>query len=106
MRDPNARQPQKFRGQGSIRYADSQAPGSKSPPIPVELVGALTEDGAPDLKELEKRGMLGTFLRNWNNPVSLKQLKVVSARMRADGIDRKNSAAVGTLKLRWISPRL
>ena len=60
----------------------------------MEQVGALNEDGAPDLKELEKRGMLGTFLRSWKNPASLKQLKVVSARMRADGVDIKNGAAV------------
>ncbi len=62
----------------------------------MELLGALNEDGTPDLKALEEKGMLGTFLRNWNNPAFLKQLKAVSARMRADGVDIKDSAAVKT----------
>ncbi len=94
MRDPNVRLPRKIGGQTWAKSAGSQAPAAKSPPIPIGLVGVLNEDGSPDLKELEKRGLLRTFLRNWNTPASLSQLKAVAERMRADGVDRKDSAVV------------
>lgn len=94
MRDPNMRQARKFGGGTLSKREESRAPAAKSVPIPVELVSVLNEDGVPDLQELETKGLLGTYLRSWNNPAYLKQLKIVAARMRADGVDMKKSAAV------------
>ena len=51
-----------------------------------------------DLKTLEKQGLLGKFLRHWKNPVFLAQLRAVAARMQAEGVNVKDSAAVKT----WI----
>lgn len=58
----------------------------------VEKEGA--EAGMPDLKELEKKGMLGQFFRHWKNPAFLKQIQSVAARMQAEGVDVKDSKAV------------
>ncbi|MCX5787550.1 MAG: SEC-C metal-binding domain-containing protein [Elusimicrobia bacterium] len=53
------------------------------------------EAGAmPDLKELEKKGMLGQFFRHWKNPAFLRQVQALAARMRADGVDVKDPKAV------------
>ena len=48
----------------------------------------------PDLKELEKTGMLGKFFRYWKNPAFLQQMKAVAAAMQADGVNVKDQAAV------------
>ena len=52
------------------------------------------EAGMPDLKELEKKGMLGQFFRHWKNPAFLQQIKAVAGRMQAAGVDLKDPKAV------------
>ena len=49
---------------------------------------------APDLKELEKKGMLGQFFRHWKNPAFMRQIQTVAARMKAEGVDVKDAKAV------------
>jgi hypothetical protein len=94
MRDPNARQPRKMGGGARIQAADSQAPELRQPPLPVELLAAVTVEGAPDLKELEDKGLLPKFLRTWNNPATLSQLKTVAQLAKADGVTLTDRAAV------------
>ena len=64
------------------------------PGIPTELAEAAKAGGVPDLKELEKKGMLGKFFRHWKNPAFLAQMKAVAERMAADGVDLKDRKAV------------
>ncbi len=94
MRDPNVRQPQKIGRPRRVQPGDSQAPAARRQPIPLELIDAIDADGAPDLKELESRGLLPKFLRLWNNPATLRQLKTVSRLLKAEGIEPKDKAAV------------
>lgn len=94
MRDPNIRQVRKTGGARHIPSGDSQAPAARQQPIPLELIDIINADGAPDLKELESRGLLPKFLRLWNNPATLRQLKTVSQLLKAEGIDPKDKAAV------------
>ncbi|MFC1678869.1 SEC-C metal-binding domain-containing protein [Elusimicrobiota bacterium] len=94
MRDPNARLPRKIGGATTPEAAASQAPDAKQPPIPVELIDTLNADGAPDLKELESKGLLPKFLRLWNNPATLRRLKTLSQLMKAGGVEPKDKAAV------------
>ncbi len=94
MRDPNARQPQKIGGTQRVQSRDSQAPAARRQPIPLELIDTINADGAPDLQELESRGLLPKFLRLWNNPATLRQLKTVSRLLKAEGIKLKDKAAV------------
>ena len=70
------------------------APEPKAAPVPGKLVEAAQAGKVPDLKELEKKGLLGQFFRHWKNPAFLKQLKAVTARMQADGVDLKDQSAV------------
>lgn len=94
MRDPNLQVSRKVGGKAPTKQADSRAPHSKSPDIPPELLSVLNEDGVPNLKELESKGILKMFLRSWNHPSAHEQFRTASARMKADGIDRKDGAAV------------
>jgi len=55
---------------------------------------AAPEETVPDMKELEKKGLLGKFYRHWKDPVFKKQLQAVAARMKADGVDVKDQNAV------------
>ena len=49
-----------------------------------EAAKAAAKDGdVPDLKELEKKGLVGKFFRHWKNPAFLKQMQAVAARMQA-----------------------
>ncbi|HVE13697.1 MAG TPA: SEC-C metal-binding domain-containing protein [Elusimicrobiota bacterium] len=65
-----------------------------------KIAGAVAEKAAEkaaagmDLKELEKQGMLGKFFRHWKNPAFMAQLRAISARMQAEGVNIKDSAAV------------
>ncbi|MFH2203020.1 MAG: SEC-C metal-binding domain-containing protein [Elusimicrobiota bacterium] len=52
------------------------------------------QESAPDMKELEKKGLLGKFYRHWKDPAFKKQLQAVAERMKADGVDVKNQNAV------------
>ncbi len=68
---------------------------------PVETVEAAkpkdakeAPPGMPDLKELEKKGMMSQFFRHWKNPAFLKQVQAVAARMQAEGVDVKDQKAV------------
>ena len=58
----------------------------------------LTQPAEPTtsegMAELKKQGMLGTFFRRWKDPAFKKQMEAVSARMKADGVDLKDKAAV------------
>lgn len=55
---------------------------------------ALAGGSAPDLKELEKQGLLGKFYRYWKNPAFLAQMKAVAGAMQKDGVNLKDQAAV------------
>jgi len=66
----------------------------KKPAIPKEVMETSTPEGAPDFKELEKKGMLGKFFRHWKNPAFLEQMKQVAARMQADGVNMKDQKAI------------
>lgn len=55
---------------------------------------ALAGGSAPDLKELEKQGLLGKFYRYWKNPAFLAQMKAVAVAMQKDGVNLKDQAAV------------
>ncbi|TBR23609.1 hypothetical protein EPO15_05590 [bacterium] len=55
---------------------------------------ALAGGSAPDLKELEKQGLLGKFYRYWKNPAFLAQMKSVALAMQKDGVNLKDQAAV------------
>lgn len=94
MRDPNMQMYRKIGGKALTKSGESKAPGLKAHPILIEMVGVLNDDGTLDLSELEKKGILKTFLRNWNNPASIEQLKLLAARLKADGVDRRDKAAV------------
>ncbi len=94
MRDPNARLPRKLGGAPRLQEGDSNAPSAKHQPVPFELVGNLNEDGTPDLKALEAKGLLPKFLRLWNNPTILQQLKTASQKMKEEKVDLKNESAV------------
>lgn len=76
----------------------SKAEGQGAPPTKAATATQIAEavKGAPpaDLKELEKKGMLGQFFRHWKNPAFLKQLQGLAARMQADGVNIKDQAAV------------
>ena len=61
-------------------------------PKPEEQQGKKPEAG--DLKEIEKQGLLGTFFRKWKDPAFLKQMRALSARMQADGVNVKDQSAV------------
>jgi len=64
-----------------------------------EAASAVTPEGMPDLKELEKKGMLSQFFRHWKNPAFLKQLKAIAARMQAEGVNIKDQKAV----MAWVT---
>lgn len=49
---------------------------------------------AEGLAELKKQGMLGTFFRRWKDPAFKQQMDAVAARMKADGVNMKDKAAV------------
>ena len=55
---------------------------------------ALAGGNTPDLKELEKQGLLGKFYRYWKNPAFLAQMKSVALAMQKDGVNLKDQAAV------------
>ena len=55
---------------------------------------ALAGGSTPDLKELEKQGLLGKFYRYWKNPAFLAQMKTVALAMQKDGVDLKDQKAV------------
>lgn len=50
--------------------------------------------GADGLKDLEKKGLLSKFYRHWKDPAFLKQLKTITTRMQADGVNIKDTKAV------------
>lgn len=60
----------------------------------VAQAAAMAGGAAPDLKELEKQGLMGKFYRYWKNPAFLAQMKTVAAAMQADGVDVKDQAKV------------
>lgn len=92
MRDPNTQIPKKVGGPRHAQRAEAQAPSAKPRSIPLELLETIGADGAPDLKALESRGLLPKYLRVWNNPSTLNQLKTLSKLLKADGVDPKNKS--------------
>ncbi|MFH1724885.1 MAG: SEC-C metal-binding domain-containing protein [Elusimicrobiota bacterium] len=76
------------------KFGKPKAPGAKHQHIDKELVEAAKDASAPDLKELEKKGLLGKFFRHWKNPAFLSQMRTVAARMKAEGVDIKDQKAV------------
>jgi len=84
--DPVGSLVNKFRGSGSS--------AGKAPAVTKEMAQAATVDGMPDMKELEKKGMMGKFFRHWKNPAFMKQMKAVAARMQAEGVNVKDQKAV------------
>ncbi|MFA6091909.1 MAG: SEC-C metal-binding domain-containing protein [Elusimicrobiota bacterium] len=72
----------------------SQSARSSSAPVAPELTEAAAGGGVPDMKELEKKGLLRQFFRHWKDPAFLRQMQAVAARMKAEGVDVKDQAAV------------
>ncbi len=56
--------------------------------------GPATPTTSEGLAELKKQGMLGTFFRRWKDPAFKQQMDAVAARMKADGVNMKDKAAV------------
>jgi len=94
MRDPNTQLPRKIGGAPLVQGGDSNAPTAKAQPIPFELIGNLNDDGTPDLKALEKHGLLPKFLRLWNNPALLQRLKTAVQQLKTEKIDLKDEKSV------------
>ena len=70
-------------------------PAEKDAPVAgVKTADKPAQDGVPDMKELESKGLLGKFYRHWKNPAFKKQLQAVAARMQADGVNVKDQNAV------------
>lgn len=70
-------------------------PEAAVPPEMAEAAATAAAAGAmPDMKELEKKGLLRQFFRHWKDPAFLSQLKAISARMEKDGVNIKDQAAV------------
>ncbi len=84
--DPVGSLVNKFKGSGTS--------AGKAPAVPKEMAQAATVDGMPDMKELEKKGMMGKFFRHWKNPAFMKQMKAMAAAMQADGVNVKDQKAV------------
>ncbi|MEK7745621.1 MAG: hypothetical protein AAB576_03055, partial [Elusimicrobiota bacterium] len=62
--------------------------GAKPPPEPAPAPSKIVEaaaGGMPDMKDLEKKGLLRQFFRHWKDPAFLKQVQGIVARMQADG---------------------
>ena len=76
----------------------SKSEGPGAPPTKAasaaQIAEAVKDASAADLKELEKKGLLGQFFRHWKNPAFLKQLQALTARMQADGVNVKDTSAV------------
>jgi uncharacterized protein YecA (UPF0149 family) len=86
MWNPIAKLKEKFGG--TAEKAKPQA-------MPKEVAAAAaTAGGVPDMKELEKKGLMGKFFRHWKNPAFLAQMRTIAARMQADGVDVKDQKAV------------
>ncbi|MEK7744674.1 MAG: SEC-C metal-binding domain-containing protein [Elusimicrobiota bacterium] len=71
--------------------------GAKPPPEPAPAPSKIVEaaaGGMPDMKDLEKKGLLRQFFRHWKDPAFLKQVQGIVARMQADGVDVKDQKAV------------
>jgi len=79
------------------KKAGGHAPEAPVPADMAEAAAAATAAGAmPDMKELEKKGLLRQFFRHWKDPAFLRQLQAISKRMEADGVNIKDQAAVKT----------
>ena len=72
--------------------AETATTTAAAPAAAAELQGEAP--GAPDLKELEKKGLLGQFFRHWKNPAFVRQIQAVAGRMKAEGVDVKDAKAV------------
>lgn len=75
---------------GIPRKADVP-PAGKPPQAKDEAAAA---GGLPGFKELQKKGLLGSFFRRWKDPAFAKTLQAVAASMKADGVDVKDQGAV------------
>ena len=77
------------------KLGGAPAADAKPPAVPAGIAEAAAKGGElPDMKELEKKGLLGQFFRRWKDPAFLRQLKAVTARMQKDGVDLKDKPAV------------
>ena len=79
------------------KVAAASTSGAGTAPEGAAVTAAAVAAGAagmPDLKELEKKGMLGQFFRYWKNPAFLTQVKAVASRMQAEGVNIKDQKAV------------
>lgn len=74
-------------------------PSSSEDAGKVAQAAVMSGAATPDLKELEKQGLMGKFYRYWKNPAFLAQMKAVAAAMQADGVDIKDQAKVKA----WVS---
>ena len=68
-------------------------------PTPVEPkmaeAAAVASAGAfPDMKDIEKKGLLRQFFRHWKDPAFVSQLKAISEKMQAEGVNIKDQTAV------------
>ena len=70
----------------------AEHPPAGKPPEPKGELGG--DAGLPGFKELQKKGLLGSFFRRWKDPAFAKMLSAVAASMKADGVDVKDQNAV------------
>ena len=78
---------------GKTAQVAAQAAAAAAVAAPAET-GKGEAGQVPDLKELEKKGLLGQFFRHWKNPAFLRQVQNLAARMKAEGVDVKDAKAV------------
>ncbi|MFA6030900.1 MAG: SEC-C metal-binding domain-containing protein [Elusimicrobiota bacterium] len=74
--------------------AEETAPASNVVSPAMAKAAAAAAGGLPDMKELEKKGLMRQFFRHWKDPAFLKQLQSLAALMKKDGVDVKDQAAV------------
>jgi len=74
------------------KAAAAEKPAAVAPEM--AEAAAAAAGGMPDMKELEKKGLLRQFFRHWKDPAFVRQLQAISKRMQADGVDLKDQAAV------------
>jgi hypothetical protein len=76
------------------RFSGTPQPGGQPEAVTPALAEAAAAGGMPDVKELEKKGLMREFFRRWKDPAFLRQIQAISQRMQADGVDTKDQAAV------------
>jgi len=79
------------------KFTGKAAAEEKAAPVEPKMAEAAAVAAAgtfPDMKEIEKKGLLRQFFRHWKDPAFVSQLKAISDKMQAEGVNIKDQAAV------------